>query len=243
MRRWHRELGLPVGLLYVAHRLLLAVSRGRARIVPYRLFAQPIGAGRYETVRNDPATEVRSVDRNTPVVGAFPRSREVNEKRFSEGHECWVALVKGEFAGHIWLARDRYVEDEVRCEYTWPSEPSCVWDFDVYVEPRFRMGRTMGRLWKGVDSALHGQNVLWSLSRISMFNPASSAAHASLAAVEIGRAIFIVLWSAQLAVSSIRPYASLTFSTGKGVPRLRLTAPPHPAGPRRAKAGAERSDR
>lgn len=232
-----------MGLLYLAHRLLLAVSRGRARIVPYRLFAQPIGAGRYETVRNDPATEVRCVDRTAPVVGAFPRSREVNEKRFSDGHECWVALVKGEYAGHIWLAHDRYMEDEVRCEYTWPSEPSCVWDFDVYVEPRFRMGRIMGRLWKGVDSALQSQNVQWSLSRISMFNPASSAAHASLAAVEIGRAIFLVLGPAQLVVTSLRPYASLTLSEGRGVPRLQLTAPPHPSELQRAEAGAERSNR
>ncbi|MCU0927174.1 MAG: hypothetical protein MUF44_14505, partial [Hydrogenophaga sp.] len=75
---------------------------------------------------------------------------------------------------------------------------TCVWDYDVYVEPRLRLGRAMARLWRAVDDDLAARGVRWSFSRINRFNAASMRAHQRLGAVEIGRVMFSVVGSLQL---------------------------------------------
>jgi hypothetical protein len=181
-RRLAKELGPGPALLYVMDRVLQGLSGGRARIVPYALYAQPIGAQAFKSVRDDPGTIIARSAPGDPLAAKFPRPAPVIQARHAHGAQCFAATVKGEFAGYIWIARGRYEEDEVRCTYVLAQPDSCVWDFDVYVEPRHRMGRTMGRLWKAVDADLAAAGVRWSFSRISMFNPGSVASHQRLGA-------------------------------------------------------------
>ena len=101
--------------------------------------------------------------------------------------------------GHIWLARGRYDEDEVRCRYILPG-PTTVWDYDVFVAPAFRATRAMARMWKGVSSALRIEGVMWTYSRISLFNAASVQTHEQLGARHLCTAVFLAIGPLQAAL-------------------------------------------
>jgi hypothetical protein len=219
-----REHGRLGGWLYLLHRALQALSGGRAGVVAYVLVGQPIGSGALAGVKPHPDTVVRPVLPGDPVIAAFPRPPEVIAARFAQGADCHVAEHKGRFAGHIWLAHGRYTEDEVRCEYHWADQPPCVWDYDVYVEPEYRLGRAMGRLWRGVDDALSARGVAWTLSRISRFNAASLNAHARLGARRCGWITVLVLGRWQLALMPHKPWVHGSGPGGRG-PLLRVRSP------------------
>ncbi len=221
-------------VLYLAHRLLQKLSGGRAGLHLYVICAQPIGQGMFDMVRDDPRTVVTAIDRSDPLVSCFPRPAEVNRRRFDQNATCYVIAVKGEFAGHLWLVTGAYDEDEVRCRYELPMAPPCVWDFDVYIEPRFRNGRAMARLWKAVTADLRRQGVGWSYSRISLFNAQSIQAHERLGAVPVATAAFVVLGSLQFTVYSPVPNVHLQVTSTRR-PHLRLPLPlPLPARQRSA---------
>ena len=185
-----RQRGWAVALLYASHRVLSLLTGGRGRVISYELVAQPIGAGHLSSVRDDPGTQIQLIQPLDAVVSKFPRPSHINEQRWAQGANCYGALVKGEFAGTIWIQSRCYEEDEVRCDFLM-NDPQTVWDFDVYVEPRYRLGRTLGRLWKAVDQHLSNQGVRWTFSRISRFNAESLNAHARLGAISVGQATFL----------------------------------------------------
>jgi hypothetical protein len=220
------ELGALPALLYAVHRMLQRLSDGRSALVCYGLYAQPVGAGRYASVRDHPATVIARADPASPLTASFPRPAAVIESRFRHGAQCYAGTVKGRFAGFIWLAHGGHDEDEVRCRYALPDAPGAVWDFDVYVEPSLRMGRTLARLWKAVDAQLVQEGVRWSFSRISLFNPPSITTHERLGAQRVGWAVFLCIGPAQLAVFGMAPY--LHFSIGGRPPTLRLRPPTAP---------------
>lgn len=228
-RRWRALVaehgGGGVAALYILHRVLQCLSGGRAAIVPYLLVAQPVGNPALSDVKLDSATVVRRIAPDDPVIVKFPRPAQVNAKRFADGSECYVAWVRGQFAGHIWIARGRYFEDEVRCIYEIADATTGVWDYDVYVEPKLRMGRTMARLWRAVDDDLAARGVRWSFSRINRFNSASVRAHQRLGAVEFGRVAFWVLgrWQLRWAGSSAPGSRWLPTAPG-GISRVELRA-------------------
>lgn len=210
--------------MYAAHRVLAALSWGRAGLVPYAFFVQPIGGGTFEALRDDPNTHVAVVCPGDPIEKHFPRPAHIIRERFAIGNECYSAKCKGEFAGYIWIARDQYIEDEVACTYVLTAPQCSVWDFDVFVEPRLRIGRTMGRMWKAVDKSLSLQGITWSFSRISLFNPGSLAAHRRLGAESIGWATFIVIGPVQFSVASLAPRIHLAFN-GRSPPSFQLSPP------------------
>jgi hypothetical protein len=218
-----------VAVLYLLHRVLQLLSRGRAAVVPYLLVAQPVGNAVLAEVKSDPGTVVRRIGPDDPVTAEFPRPREVVAARFAAGAECHVAFVKERFAGFIWIMRTRYVEDEVRCTYEIANPAAGVWDFDVYVEPRLRLGRTMARLWKAVDETLTTEGVHWSFSRINRFNTASVRSHQRLGARSIGSAVFLVFGPLQLALGGGMRLPSVSLGPVVG-PQLRVQAP-LPPGP------------
>jgi predicted ATP-grasp superfamily ATP-dependent carboligase len=221
---------LPARVLYSLHRTLQGISGGRAGLYAYLMCAQPLGATGLGQVRDDPKTVVQKVNAGHPLVAAFPRPPEVIRRRFDRGATCYVVTVKGSFAGFLWLAHGGYDEDEVRCRYQLPSQPRTVWDFDVYIEPRYRAWRTMARLWKAVDADLHAQGVAWTFSRIGLFNAASVQAHERLGAQHLCSGAFLVAGPLQLSLFSHPPYLHLGWRNGQR-PLLRLNAPPQPSSP------------
>lgn len=217
-----KEHGRFWGTLYLAHRLLARVTGGRVRLVPYALVAQPIGPAAFASLRDDPKTAVRWVGPQDALAERFPRPAAVNGSRWQGGAECYAVQVGGAFAGHLWLSRGLHSEDEVRCDYR--LGPATVWDFDVYIAPAFRLGRTMARLWKGVNAALADQRVRWTLSRISLFNAASLKAHQRLGAVRLATAVFLVAGRLQLAFFTCAPFVHVSLRAGQR-PAVELRAP------------------
>lgn len=217
-------LGGAATCLYLLHRLVSLLSGGRARLIAYALCAQPIGTGRVAAMREDASTSIAVVAASDPICAIFPRPAAVIRQRFDEAARCYVARVKGDFGGFIWISRERHAEDEVRCQYVLAAPERSVWDFDVYVEPRLRFGRTLARLWWHVDQAMAREGVRWSFSRISLFNAGSLAAHQRLGAVRLGSALFLVLGPLQLAMLSVAPFVHASWGSNSG-PRIRLSPP------------------
>lgn len=207
-----REVGFIGVLLLSVDRLLRFVSGGHARLFAYALVAQPIDDGSQAPLRSSAVTTVRRVAPTDALVAAFAPPPEVVQRRFATGAECLAATVHGAFAGTLWIARRQYAEDEVRCLYRLDDPTHCVWDFDVYVEPRFRGSRVLARLWHAADRRLAADGVRWSFSRISVLNKGSLAAHRRLGARPVASAMFLVFGTVQLAFFSMHPFVHLALT-------------------------------
>lgn len=219
------ELGTVNGLFYLVAQILSKVSRGRVRLVRYYLVAQPVPVAGNLVGKPNSQSVIDFIAPCDPVVAAFPRPPEVITRRFEAGYQCLVAKYAERFAGFIWFARDRYEEDEVRCCYELLQPDQSAWDFDVYVEPSFRIGRTFGRLWDAANQHLAAEGVKWSFSRISAFNPNSIKVHRRLGIQTIFTATFLCCGPFQLTIVGVRPFVHISFSK-KSVPKLRLSSSP-----------------
>ena len=226
--RLHRscqEIGVSATLINAVDRVLRAISGGRARLVAYAVVAQPIGHLTSAPLRPSANSRIVEVGPSDPLVQSMPRPKHVLDRRFESRSECLAATVRGEFAGMLWIARERYDEDEVRCLYVLREPTRSVWDYDVYVEPAYRAGRTMAKLWQAANLRLGAQGVQWSFSRIALANAASLAAHKRLGAQRVGFALFGVIGPLQIAVMSQMPFIHAGLSAGQrpslvlGVPR------------------------
>ena len=205
-----RELGPTNGALYVLARLLSRASGNRIRLVRYLLVAQPVPKTTPTSLRPAPPGTIREVDATDPIVAAFPRAKAVITRRFESGDTCLVTESRGRFAGFLWLAFDGYDEDEVRCRYTFKQPDTSVWDYDVYVEPEFRIGRSFSRLWGAANALLAARDVHWSYSRISAFNPTSLAVHKRLGIRTLFSATFLCIGQIQVALVGARPYLHIS---------------------------------
>lgn len=130
------------------------------------------------------------------VFARMPRPRIEIEERLASGAECHVCEVRGEFAGFIWLRAGWHEEHLAGCRYQVPDD--AVWDFDVFVVPKFRLGRTLARMWAAVDADLQSRGVRWSFSCISLFNRPSIGSHERLGARRVGTVIFFRFGCLQL---------------------------------------------
>lgn len=224
IRKTLQTLGFINGGLYLLSRSLQKISRGKAFVARYHFVAQPVPQHSTSRIRPSAKFHIRQVDLDDPIVTAFPRPSHVIKQRFDDGAICFAAENDGEFAGYLWLTRHAYEEDEVRCRYEFGPPELCAWDYDVYVEPKYRIGRTFARLWEAANSHLGKAGVHWSLSRISAFNMASIAAHQRLEMKKIGTATFIVLGPVQFSMLPAFPYFHIS-STPSKRPLIQLIAP------------------
>lgn len=220
-------LGWANGLLYMLHRSLSALTAGRVRIVRYELVAQPVPQDGEDTIRTSPKQTIGFVDRDAPIVKAFPRPESVVANRFKNGDLCIAAYTGDDFSGFLWLARSHYEEDEVRCLFKLGASSLSAWDYDVYVEPRYRIGRTFARLWQTANQYMKEQHILWSFSRISAFNSGSLQAHRRLGIKKVGHASFLCLGKTQVMISNLAPFFHVSLSD-KSRPTILLDAPGNP---------------
>jgi hypothetical protein len=224
LRQSITELGLANGLWYAAAHALSRLTRGKARIIRYHLVAQPVAEAPAADERPGAALVIRPVPKDDPAVTSFPRPPKVIAWRYADGARCFGAFMREEFAGFLWLKENAYDEDEVRCRYELASPDTCVWDFDVYVEPRYRIGRTFSRLWDAANRHMLDTGKRWSLSRISAFNPASLASHKRLGLRDITTATFVVIGPWQLSLLGQSPFVH--FSTREtSRPTVKLVPP------------------
>jgi hypothetical protein len=214
------------GGLYLAATVLANISRGRCGLLKYYFVAQPV-APEPLAVRGAADVVIRLVPQSDPLLSKFPRPPAVIRARYAQGACCFAACKNQEFIGYAWVVFGRYQEDEVRCLFL-PSPPDkAAWDFDVYVEPKYRIGRAFLRLWDAVNCYLRERGYQWTLSRISAFNRHSLTSHGRLGSVRLGSAVFLRLGPAQLTFSSCKPRVHVSLSQ-RTYPTLRLTAPSQP---------------
>lgn len=216
-----RQLGAWNAALYLLSRVLETASYGHVRLIKYYIVAQPITQG--TALRPDPKTTLAFTREGDPLTQHFPRPRSVIARRYADGAQCITATVNGQFAGFLWWQHDRYEEDEVRCTYVLEQPQRCVWDYDVYVEPQFRFGRTLARLWEAANDHLAGHGVQWSYSRISAFNAASLQTHARLGMRACRSATFWLLGPLQIGCQSSAPFLHVSLSERQR-PQMRLPA-------------------
>lgn len=224
LRQTLGSLGMGNSLLYWMDRAASRLSHGHARVVKYLIVAQPIGTASALGLRAGLSTRIEPAAVSHPLTVNFPRPPSAIAQRYANGAQCLVASVKSQFAGYLWWQRDHYDEDEVRCRFQLVQPAVSAWDFDVYVEPRYRLGRTLVLLWQAAENQFRQDGVSWSFSRISAFNAESLATHARLGAVVRARALFLVLGPLQLSFFDQWPVAHLSLSASKR-PVLRLTPP------------------
>lgn len=221
IRSTFHAFGALDGLLYLAHRALTRITGERAAIRKYYLVAQPVPARATASTRSNP---VRILSADDLLREAFPRPQHVIAKRFRDGNLCFGTEIAGRFAGFLWIAHKSYDEDEVRCLYELADPESSVWDYDVYVEPQFRLGRTFARLWDAAHAHLAAEGVRWTFSRISGFNPVSLQVHMKLGIQRLFSVTFVQAGIVQFTFSGARPYFHLSLSP-QSRPILRLSPP------------------
>lgn len=159
---------------------------------------------------------------------SLPRPEHVIEKRFEQGSVCVYQEKDGALRGYIWLQLGDFQEDEVRAVFAPSPIEQTVWDFDVYVDPDYRLSRSFSRLWQAVNAELRERGVRWSHSRISAFNPGSIRVHEKLGAVRTGWAVFLCIGKLQCLFSCRAPYAHFSKSSR---PRVVIGSPNNPIGP------------
>ena len=201
-----------------------AVSGGRAYLIRYFVVAQPVPKPFVPVCRLSETDKGYEAEPEDALVGYFPRPRKVISSRFERGDVCLVATIKGVFGGFLWFARKCYDEDQVYCRFVLAEPESCVWDYDVYVEPHFRMGRTFARLWDAANQIFAECGIEWSCSRISAFNRQSLQAHGHLGILKLHTLTFICIGPLQLSIFSCKPYVQLSWN-GRGCPTVFVYPP------------------
>lgn len=207
--------------LYLVSRLCEGTPFG---VHAYRLVAQPVAPQPLLPPARGRTIDIRPMERGDPAFAGLPLTPAVLDYRFKQGAMCLGAFKGGAVIGCLWLCLGPYLEDEVRCRFV-PQDAS--WDFDVYLVPAHRVGFGFARLWDEANSVLRARGLYWSVSRISVINTKSLAAHDKLGTRTLGTAAFLRIGALQLMLSNLAPFIHLSFSAASA-PTLRLQVPARP---------------
>lgn len=218
------SLGLINGMLYLIGRAMQAISGGRWRLIRYYLVAQPVPNPFTPACRPSEKDKVLEVTLSYPILESFPRPYSVIHGRFKKNYVCFAASNKQKFSGFLWFARGSYDEDEVHCRFLLAAPNSTVWDFDVHVEPDFRLGRTFARLWDAANERFSSSGIEWSISRISAFNKQSLQSHGRMGIRRLHILTFVCFGKLQIGIMSCRPYLSICWN-GLNSPTVVLEPP------------------
>lgn len=218
------SLGFTNGLLYLLGRAMQAFSEGRWRLIRYYLVAQPVPNPFVPVCRPSERDRVLAITVPDPMLDHCPRPRKVIQGRFEKKYVCLAASSNQEFSGFLWYARGSYDEDEVHCRYVLAAPDSTVWDFDVHVEPRFRLSRTFARLWDAANENFSSKGIEWSISRISAFNKQSTQSHGRMGTRRLNTLTFVCFGRLQIGLMSCRPYLNICWN-GLNAPTVVLEPP------------------
>lgn len=205
-----REFGLTAGTLYAIDRVLRSISP-RLGLYVYEFMVQPIRDKPLLTANFVRSLTYREIRRGDPEIAKMPARAEVKESRFAQGAVCLGAFRNDVLIAYIWLCFNAYQEDEVRCTYKLMNADESVFDFDLYVFPEHRMGIAFMAVWHGAMKYLHERGVRFSYSRLTRFNLASRRAHRHLGWKCIGRAVFLQIWTVEAMISTLFPFAWVSF--------------------------------
>ena len=230
-----REFGAVAGSLYMLDRAMHSLSP-RLGLQVYEFMVQPIGGKPLLPPNLSKNLTVRPILEGDPEVAEMPAREDIKAQRFAHGAHCLGTHRKGQLVGYMWYIRERYVEDEVRCDYVLAEPDTSVFDFDFYVLPQYRLGVGFLGVWKGANDVLAAQGVRYTFSRMTRFNSASRRAHFRLGARRVGSCVFLQVGVIEVMVATVAPYLGATFSQRQ---RITLTLRPDEIGEMRNLATAE----
>lgn len=211
-----KEFGLVIGILYLLHRALRALSP-RLGLYAYELLEQPIDGRPLLPGGLAKNLEFIEIERGHPAIDLMPARTDIKAARFAQGARCLGAYRKGVLLGYIWWCPRQYEEDEVRCSFRLEPAASSVFDFDLYVLPEHRMGIAFLAVWHGANQLLHSIGVRHSFSRVTLFNLASRRAHVRLGGRRVGHVLFLQLWGLEWMVGTVSPYLGLSWPSARRV--------------------------
>jgi len=197
------EFGWVDGAIYSVDRALSAFSRGSVRLCKYYIMEQSLEEVCTRTERAA-SSGLRDkifvrVDGDRHQDFSFPVSPAKIQERFTKGYECWALMnpATDEVAAYAWIASDAYQEDQFKCLFRLPADATAVWDFDVYVSPKFRLSRAFQRLWFEVAREYRRKGVVNSFSRIAADNKRSLKVHEALGSVRRNSLVVLTVWTWQ----------------------------------------------
>lgn len=204
-----RRIGLTGWLAYACDHTVSSIFAGRVRFTALWFYAQPVE--RIPTIepRSGDRMQIRVIEYGDVPEAAFGRPPGAIAERFEQGSICIAALKNAELAGFMWLQFDELRERLVRCNFVPTPHGKACWDFDFFVSPQYRLGRTFGRLWSHAKMYLDARGIETTLSWIAFDNSASRRAHESMGARTVGWAVVLTAWKIQLTFTSVRPHVSL----------------------------------
>ena len=225
---WHKlsepfkNFGVTTALLYVCQRVLARLPVNLT-VMKYHLVAQPVPP---EPKRRRPhKLSITQIPPEQYRDHWFPRPRAAIEARYAQGAVCFVAFDNDEPLACLWLkAQGGFNEDTIRSRFEPTPVDHTAWDFDVYVHPAHRLGRTFLHLWTHAFDWMRERDIRWTMSRIDAFNLASINSHRRLGAQITGHVIYWTWGNWQLTLSSQRPRWNLSRSA---VPVYRVNTPEH----------------
>jgi hypothetical protein len=152
--------------------------------------------------------ETMAVD-DRRLVAVLPQA-DVRAWRFDQGCTCVGAFRGEQLVGLAWIARTRFVEDEVRAVFEVPD--TCGWDLGMEVLAAFRGSRAVFAVLAALGSVMASQGLTRTISRIADSNGGSLSAHKKLGCTILGSAIFISLRRVQFCFSGLRkvPHVSVS---------------------------------
>lgn len=216
IKQTKKELGSKDTAFHALERLLNIISFKHIALHKYYITQQPVRSAKTVPANKGLDIHVQEIDAQHPSLLTMERPASVLETRFAHNGHCFAAFKDGVFSGNLWLNFDRYQEDEVRCTYILKPVGEAAWDYDVYVQPKYRFSYVFAKLWDHANEVMTNMGVKNVYSRINYYNISSLQAHKRLGSRIIGSVYFINIGAWQLSVSSsFRP--RVTFSTKRNV--------------------------
>ena len=200
------------GMLYLADRVFDTLSGGRTRLFKYYFVQQAVHPQPLLPAHRGRKISVDELSCDDKRLSQLPRSVEVIQSRFQQGGRCLAGFMDGAFVGCIWVNLGKYEEDEVRCDFIPCPVGEASWDYDVHVEPNYRLGFAFLRLWDETNALLREKGIRWSISRISAFKPESIKSHSSMGARMVGSAAYVCVGKFQLMFSTIAPFIHVSLA-------------------------------
>lgn len=205
-----RRMGWAGWIMYALDRVLARCFGGRAGLHALRFYLQPVPDLPVPSNRPGDSIRIGRIERGAIDPAAFGRPLEAISDRYDDGSVCIAALKGEELVGFLWLQSGSLRERIVRCRLHANPAEWVEWDYDVFIDPRYRLGRLFGRLWQAAAEDLRRRNRRGTVSWVKWGNWASAHAHARLGARSIGWAVFLVLFGHQFMVGSLRPRFAYT---------------------------------
>ncbi|MEM7082335.1 MAG: GNAT family N-acetyltransferase [Pseudomonadota bacterium] len=211
IEKWRQpfiDFGLRTGLLYVCQRILARIPLSPVP-VKYFLVAQPVPPPPRKIRPH--SLRIEQIDADDYQIDWFPRPAPFIAARYEQNAKCFVAFSDDHPLACLWLkTAGDYTEDTVRCRFRPEPQAHTAWDFDVYVQPEHRLGRTFMHLWNHAFEWMRERDIHWTMSRIDAFNLPSINAHKRLGAQFTGSVVFWTWGRWQLALASQTPRFSLS---------------------------------